>query len=97
MDIKEKKQEIISAGWKAVDHLIKVVEEAIITGKKDEDLSADKLKNAAATKRLAIEDAFAILNRIEQEQNIIDGNPTKEEETKKRPRRGIAEQIAANK
>jgi hypothetical protein len=34
-------------------------------------LSADKLKNAAATKRLAIEDAFQILNRIEQENDKL--------------------------
>jgi hypothetical protein len=50
--------------------LIKVAEDEIITGM-ETDLSADKLKNAAATKRLAIEDAFQILNRIEQENDKL--------------------------
>lgn len=64
------KQKIISAGYKAVNELIKVAEEEIITGL-ETDLSADKLKNAAATKRLAIEDAFQILNRIELERDKL--------------------------
>ena len=64
------KQKIIAAGYKAVNELIKVAEDEIITGM-DTDLSADKLKNAAATKRLAIEDAFQILNRIEQENDKL--------------------------
>jgi hypothetical protein len=66
------KQRIIEAGYKAVDELIKVAEDKIITGMEG-DLSADKLKNAAATKRLAIEDAFQILARIEQESEMITG------------------------
>ena len=64
------KQKIIAAGYKAVNELIKVAEDESITGM-DTDLSADKLKNAAATKRLAIEDAFQILNRIEQENDKL--------------------------
>jgi len=64
------KQKIIAAGYKAVNELIKVAEDEIITGM-DTDLSADKLKNAAATKGLAIEDAFQILNRIEQENDKL--------------------------
>ena len=59
MDIKETKQNIIQAGHKAVLELIKVAEEAILDNG-DDDLSADKLKNAAATKKLAIFDAFEI-------------------------------------
>lgn len=42
----------------------------IVTGTED-DVSADRLKNAAATKKLAIFDAFEILSRIEQEQEVI--------------------------
>lgn len=64
---------VIKAGEKAVEELIKVAEEKIITGRKDDDLAADRLKNAAATKRLAIEDAFAILQRIENERNKLNG------------------------
>ena len=35
-------------------------------------MSADKLKNAAATKKLAIFDAFEILNRIEEEERMLE-------------------------
>jgi hypothetical protein len=37
-----------------------------------DDLAADKLKNAAATKKLAIFDAFEILNRIEAEKESLE-------------------------
>ena len=70
MDIKETKKNIIQAGHKAVEELIKVAKEAIVDS--DDDLTADKLKNAAATKKLAIFDAFEILNRIEEENNILE-------------------------
>jgi len=36
-------------------------------------LAADRLKNAAATKKLAIFDAFEILKRIEEEKAILEG------------------------
>tara|TARA_R110000803_G_scaffold168932_5_gene231973 strand:+ start:734 stop:1009 length:276 start_codon:yes stop_codon:yes gene_type:complete len=71
MNIKETKQNIILAGHKAVLELIKVAEEAILNNGED-DLSADKLKNAAATKKLAIFDAFEILNRITLEAELIE-------------------------
>lgn len=70
MELKSIKERIIAAGYKAVDELIKIAEDTIIRGG-DDDLSADKLKNAASTKRLAIEDAFHILNRIELEQEKL--------------------------
>ena len=69
MNIKDKKKNIIQAGYKAVDELIKVAKEKIVDS--DDDVSADRLKNAAATKKLAIFDAFEILNRIEEEKNIL--------------------------
>ena len=72
MSTKETRKNIIQAGRKAVDELIKVAEEKIITDTSD-DLAADRLKNAAATKKLCIMDAFEILQRIEEEQNILDG------------------------
>jgi len=71
MNTKETRKNIIRAGRKAVDELIKVAEEKIITHT-DDDVSADRLKNAAATKKLAIFDAFEILNRIDAEQDSID-------------------------
>ena len=64
---------IIQAGQKAVKELIKVAEEKIVTGSAD-DVSADRLKNAAATKKLAIFDAFEILTRIEAERNLLENN-----------------------
>lgn len=74
MESKEIKLKIIAAGRKAVKELIKVAEEDIIKKKFDEEspeLAADRLKNAAATKKLAIFDAFEILNRIDAEQETI--------------------------
>jgi len=70
MDVKSLKLKIISAGLKAVEELIKVAKEDII--KLEDDLSADKLKNAAATKKLAIFDAFEILSRVESEREALD-------------------------
>lgn len=67
--------------------LIKVAEEAILNNG-DDDLSADKLKNAAATKKLAIFDAFEILNRIHEEEKML--NDT-EKETETKVFKGFAE------
>ena len=52
-------------------------------------MSADRLKNAAATKKLAIFDAFEILNRIQEEENLLEGKTP--EETKKKTFKGFAE------
>ena len=71
MKTKETKKLIIQAGHRAVEELINVAKEKIITNTED-DVSADRLKNAAATKKLCIMDAFDILARIEAEKNIID-------------------------
>ena len=72
-DTKDIKLRIINAGYKAVNHLIKVAEENIINNDDDSaDVAADKMKNAAAAKKLAIFDAFEILNRIESEKENID-------------------------
>ena len=78
MSTKETRENIIQAGRKAVDELIKVAEEQIITDSSD-DLAADRLKNAAATKKLCIMDAFEILQRIEEEQAILDGKDINKE------------------
>ena len=71
-DPKEIKLKIIEAGHQAVEQLIKVAKEAIIKNESDDELSADRLKNAAATKKLAIFDAFEILNRIEAEREALE-------------------------
>lgn len=102
MDVKKTKLRIIHAGQKAVDELIKVAEEPIIGPKgtliedgveiplNSEELAADKLKNAAATKKLAIFDAFEILNRITSEKNELEGIASKETA----PFKGFAERRA---
>ena len=80
MNTKETKKKIIQAGQKAVDELIKVAKEPIVdTG---EDVTADRLKNAAATKKLAIFDAFEILNRIQAEEDMLNGVTKEEVEVK---------------
>mgnify|MGYP000001523439 FL=1 len=79
MNTKEKKESIIQAGYDAVEELIKVAKEKIITNTED-DVSADRLKNAAATKKLAIFDAFEILTRIEHEKAVLENRPLKEKE-----------------
>ena len=87
INIKETKKNIIQAGHKAVEELIKVAKEAIVDS--DDDISADRLKNAAATKKLAIFDAFEILNRIQEEENLLEGKEP--EEKKERVFKGFAE------
>jgi len=72
MTTKEIKLKIIAAGHKAVEQLIKVAEEDIIKLGSEDELAADRLKNAAMTKKLAIFDAFEILNRIESEREGIE-------------------------
>jgi hypothetical protein len=81
MNTKETKKNIIQAGQIAVDELIKVAKEPIVDTA--DDISADRLKNAAATKKLAIFDAFEILNRMEEEEAMLEGK-TKEDDKPKR-------------
>ena len=79
-DIRQLKTEIIDAGYRAVEQLIKVAKEDIIKPDPDDELAADRLKNAAASKKLAIFDAFEILNRVESEKealDLIDGGTNK--------------------
>jgi hypothetical protein len=72
MSSKDIKLRIIDAGMQAVEQLIKVAKEDIIKPDPDDELAADRLKNAAATKKLAIFDAFEILNRIESEKEALE-------------------------
>ena len=83
MEIKEINLEIIKAGERAVRQLIKVAKEEIIKPDPEDELAADRLKNAAATKKLAIFDAFEILKRIEDEKAILEGNEVKKTNTPK--------------
>ena len=87
MNTKKTKLNIILAGQVAVNELIKVAKEPIVDG--EDDITADRLKNAAATKKLAIFDAFEILTRIKEEQDMLDEKP--KEVKKETTFRGFAE------
>lgn len=89
MNSEELKIEIISAGRRAVEQLIKVAKEDIIKHDPEDELAADRLKNAAATKKLAIFDAFDILNKIDAEQDNI--NMSKVGPSKTETKQGFAE------
>ena len=91
MSTKETKKNIIQAGRVAIKELIKVAKEPIIDF--GPDISADRLKNAADTKKLAIFDALEILNRIEEEQNMLEDKP-KQEVKKDKSFKGFAERRA---
>ena len=91
MSTKETKKNIIQAGRIAIKELLKVAKEPIIDF--GPDISADRLKNAAATKKLAIFDALEILNRIEEEQNMLDDKP-KQDTKKDNTFKGFAERRA---
>ena len=87
MSTKETKKNIIQAGQVAVKELIKVAKEPIIDY--GPDISADRLKNAAATKKLAIFDAFEILKRIQEEEDMLNEKP--KEVKKEKTFKGFAE------
>jgi ASC-1-like (ASCH) protein len=87
MNTKETKKKIIQAGQKAIEELIKVAKEKIVDS--DDDVSADRLKNAAATKKLAIMDAFEILTKINEEEEMLSEKPKQKKE--ERSFRGFAE------
>ena len=89
MNSKEIKLKIIEAGHRAVEQLIKVAREEIIKHDLEDGLSADRLKNAAATKRLAIFDAFEILSRRDTEQEAIES--LDKGESKTNTKQGFAE------
>lgn len=82
-DNKQLKQMIISAAYKSVTELIKVLADEIITDDPNVDISADKMRNAVLAKKTALDDAFYILNKIESEQEILDGTEKPKEDEPK--------------
>ena len=88
MNSQELKKQIIHAGRRAVEQLIKVAKEDIIKPDPDDELAADRLKNAAATKKLAIFDAFEILSKIDSEEDVINSG---EHVDKTNTKQGFAE------
>jgi ASC-1-like (ASCH) protein len=93
--IEELKREIIVAGHAAVEQLIIVAKEDIIKSGDDTDLAADRLKNAAAAKKMAIFDAFEILTRIEAEEDTL--NLINSSNDKIDTKQGFAERRSAGK
>jgi hypothetical protein len=80
---KELKEQIIQAAYKSVTELIKVLADEIISENNDEDITADKMRNAVLAKKQALDDAFYILDKIQREQDILEENPnTKKDEPK---------------
>lgn len=75
-------ERIIKAGERAVEELIKVLHSEIITDDPDKDVAADRLKNAAATKKMALNDAFDMLTRIDQERSKLEGDTEDKKEEK---------------
>jgi len=72
MDTNDIKLKIIEAGELAVQQLIKVAREDIIKTGEGDDIAADRLKNAAATKKLAIFDAFdEVCSRIKDNPDLV--------------------------
>ena len=63
-DVRKIKEDLIESGKEAAQDLMRVAKEKIVVKGKD-PLAADKLKNAAAAKKMAIFDAFEILDRIQ--------------------------------
>lgn len=79
------KLKLIKAGKAAALELVKVAEKKLILENGiDDELAADKLKNAATAKKMAIFDAFDILDRIKKEEdNIEDESGSKQVKEKK--------------
>lgn len=67
MDSEALRIKLVHSGYKAVEELIKVAEEKIVRYDSEDELAADKMKNAAAAKKLAIFDALEILTRLDKE------------------------------
>jgi len=74
--IRELKEKLIQSGYKAVEELIKVAEAPIIKKKGgvdlSDDLAAEKMKNAAAAKKTAMFDAYDILEKIHEQEKLLE-------------------------
>lgn len=66
-----KREEILDAAMRAIDELIGVLRDPILSNS-ETDISADKMKNAAAAKRLAFDDALYMLSKIDELKGATD-------------------------
>jgi hypothetical protein len=70
--VRDRKRNVLEAAKIAVDELILVLKEPILDGNSADPLGAEKMKTAAQSKRVAFEDALAILEGIQNEENNLD-------------------------
>lgn len=68
---KQLKRNILDAAKIGVEELIKVLKDPIVFDDKGEALGAEKMKVAAQAKRIAFEDALAIIERMQEEENTM--------------------------
>lgn len=78
--LKQYKEEWVLACNKALEHLRVVIEEPIITYSED-DVSADRLKSAVQTKKIAAFEYLDILNKKSEVEAEITGEEPKKQET----------------
>ncbi len=71
ISVKDRKRNVLDAAKVAVDELILVLKEPILNEMSADPLGAEKMKTAAQAKRVAFEDALAILERMEEEENML--------------------------
>lgn len=97
--IRQLREKLIESGYKAVEELIKVAEAPIIKKKgfdPTDELAAEKMKTAAAAKKTAMFDAYDIIEKVQEQEkllNAVDG-VVEEEKPKKSTDIGFAERRA---
>lgn len=71
MDIKKKRKLILDAAENSIDELIKVMNKRM----DPDELDPEKVKVSASAYRLAMEDAIALLQKVEEINEIMNESP----------------------
>lgn len=71
MDIKKKRKLILEAAENSINELIKVMNKKM----DPDELDPEKVKISASAYRLAMEDAIALLQRVEEMNEIMNESP----------------------
>lgn len=71
MDIKKKRKLILDAAENSIDELIKVMNKRM----DPDELDPEKVKISASAYRLAMEDAIALLQRVEEINEMMNESP----------------------
>ena len=71
MDIKKKRKLILDAAENSIDELIKVMNKKM----DPDELDPEKVKISASAYRLAMEDAIALLQRVEEMNEMMNESP----------------------